>query len=125
MEGKKRLRIVRSVHLDKYVWENVALWSTTIEEYFEDEYEMKLLPINLGKTNCKDVPVFIAKSMIGVLTCDKDKVQGEMFIPSHIGIIEIIGVAPFGFYDCRQLETVEKRRDRYLFQDKIETSNYQ
>ena len=40
VDGQKRLRIVRSVHFDKYVWEDVAQWSTVIEEYLEEEYRL-------------------------------------------------------------------------------------
>ena len=105
-EGNKRLHIVLSVHFDKYVWENVAQWTTTIMEFFEDEYKLKEFPINIGTPDCVDVPVFIANSLMGVLTCDKDKIRGELFIPGNYGIWVIRGVAPFGFYDCRQLETV-------------------
>lgn len=107
VDGQQRLRIVRSVHFDKYVWENVAQWTTVIEEYFEEEYKMKILPMNIGNPNSYvEVPVFIAKSLIGVLSCDQDKVQGELFIPSFIGIRAIRGIAPFGFYGCRHLKTV-------------------
>lgn len=106
VDGRKRLRIVKSVHFDKYVWENVAQWTTIIEEYFEEEYKMIILPINIGTPGYLKVPVFIAQSLIGVLTCDKEKVEGELFIPSHIGIWAIRGVAPFGFYNCPQLKTV-------------------
>lgn len=107
VEGKKRLRIVLSVHFDKYVWENVAQWTTTIMEFFEDEYKLIKLPINIGTPNYVDIPVFIANSLMGVLTCDKDKIRGKLFIPGSNGIWAIRGVAPFGFYDCRQLETVD------------------
>ena len=48
VEGEKRLRIVLSVHFDKYVWENVAQWTTTIMEFFENEYELKVFPMNIG-----------------------------------------------------------------------------
>lgn len=104
VDGEKRLRIVISVHLDKYVWEDVAQWSTTIMEFFENEYKLEKLPLNIAASNNVDVPVFIANDLIGVLTCDKDKIQGEIFILGNYGIR---GVAPFGFYDCRQLEMVE------------------
>ena len=107
VDGKMRLRIVRSVHFDKYVWENVAQWTTVIEEFFEEEYKMKILPMNIGNPNSYiEVPVFIANSLIGVLTCDQDKVQGELFVPSFIGIRAIRGIAPFGFYGCKRLNTV-------------------
>lgn len=86
VDGEKRLRIVLSVELDKYVWDNVAQWTTTIMEFGEGEYKIKELPINIGHPSHTDIPVFIANSLIGVLTCDKDKVQGELFIPPHIGI---------------------------------------
>ena len=107
VDGEKRLRIVLSVHFDKYVWENVAQWTTTIMEYFENEYKLKEFPMNIGTPDCVDVPVFIAKSLMGVLTCDKDKIRGELFIPGNYGIWVIRGVAPFGFYDCQQLEVVD------------------
>ena len=107
VDGEKRLRIVLSVHFDKYVWENVAQWTTTIMEFFENEYKLKEFPINLGTPDCVDVPVFIANCLMGVLTCDKDKIRGELFIPSNYGIWVIRGVAPFGFYDCQQLEVVD------------------
>lgn len=106
VDGEKRLRIVLSVELDKYVWDNVAQWTTTLMEFGEGEYKIKELPINIGHPSHTDIPVFIANNLIGVLTCDKDKVQGELFIPFHIGICEIRGVAPFGFYDCKHLEKV-------------------
>ena len=106
VDGAKRLRIVKSVHFDKYVWENVAQWTTTIEEYFEEEYELTTLPINIGILSTTDLPVFIAKGLIGVLTCNKDAVEGELFIPSHIGKRAIRGIAPLGFYDCLRLKTV-------------------
>ncbi len=107
VEGKKRLRIVLSVHLDKYVWENVAQWSITIMEFFEEEYIIKELPINLGTPNYAEVPIFIANYLTGVLTCDKDKVRGSLFIPDNFGIWAIRGVAPFGFYDCQYLDVVK------------------
>lgn len=106
VDGKKRLRIVKSVHFDKYVWEDVAQWTTTIEEYFEEEYKLKSLHINIGTPKMTDLPVFIAKGLIGVLTCDKDAVEGELFIPSQFGARAITGVAPYGFYDCQRLKTV-------------------
>ena len=107
VDGQKRLRIVLSVHFDKYVWENVAQWTTTIEEFFEGEYQLKMLPMNIGTPQSYvDVPVFIANGLVGVLTCDQDKVKGELSIPSHIGVKAIRGVAPFGFYDCKRLKTV-------------------
>ena len=106
VEGKKRLRIVRSVHLDKYVWENVAQWSITIVEYFNDEYSLGTLIMNRGKTDQCEVPVFVASKMIGVLSCDKDKVQGELILPSSVNGITVRGVAEYGFYQCQQLTKV-------------------
>ena len=87
VEGKKRLRIVLSVHFDKYVWENVAQWTTTIMEFFEDEYKLIAFPINIGTPNHVDVPVFIANNLIGVLTCYKDKIRGKLSIPGNHGIL--------------------------------------
>jgi len=106
VEGKNRLRIVRSVHLDKYVWENVAQWSTTIEEYFEEEYTLTTVLINVGEPDQSEIPVFVANGMMGVLTCDKDKVVGELLIPSKRFNTVIKGIAPFGFFDCPQLTKV-------------------
>lgn len=106
VEGKKRLRLVRSVHLDKYVWENVAQWTTVIEEYFEEEYSLTTVLMNFGQPNQPEVPVFVANGMMGVLTCDKEKVCGELFIPSKRFNVPIKGVAPFGFYGCQQLTKV-------------------
>ena len=106
VEGKKRLRIVRSVHLDKYVWENVAQWTTTIEEYFEEEYTLSTVLMNFGQPNQSEIPVFVASGMLGVLSCDKDLVCGELIIPSKRFNIPIKGVAPFGFCDCLQLTKV-------------------
>jgi hypothetical protein len=106
VDGKKRLRIVRSVHFDKYVWENVAQWSTTIEEYFEEEYTMTTVLINFGQPNQSEIRAFVANGMMGVLTCDKDLVNGELIIPSKRFNIVIKGVAPFGFYDCQNLTRV-------------------
>lgn len=106
VEGKKRLRIVRSVQFDKYVWEGVAQWSTTIEEYFEEEYTLTTVLINFGQPNQSEIPVFVANGMMGVLTCEKDKVDGELFIPSKLFFTVIKGGAPFGFYDCPQLTKV-------------------
>lgn len=37
VDRKMRLRIVLSVHLDRYVWENVAQWTTVIEEHIKEE----------------------------------------------------------------------------------------
>ena len=106
VDGKKRLRIVRSVHLDKYVWENVAQWTTAIEEFYENEYTLTTVLMNFGQSNKSEVPVFVANGMMGVLTCDKEKVNGELFIPSKRFFVPIKGVAPFGFYDCQQLTKV-------------------
>jgi hypothetical protein len=106
VDGKKRLRIVRSVHLDKYVWENVAQWSIVIEEYFEEEYTLCTVLINFGQPNQSEIPVFVANGMMGVLTCDKDLVDGELIIPSKRSNIMVKGVASFGFYDCKQLTRV-------------------
>ena len=106
VDGKKRLRIVQSVHLDKYVWENVAQWSIVIEEYFEEEYTLCTVLINFGQPNQLEIPVFVANGMMGVLTCDKDLVDGDLIIPSRRFNVVIKGVAPFGFYDCKQLTRV-------------------
>lgn len=106
VEGEKRLRIVRSVHFDKYVWEDVAQWSTTIEEYFEEEYTLSSVLMNYGQPNQAEVPVFVANGMLGVLTCNKDLVQGELVIPAKRFDVAIKGVAPFGFYDCQHLTKV-------------------
>lgn len=106
VDGKKLLRIVRSVHFDKYVWENVAQWSTTIEEYFEEEYTLTTVLIHFGVPNQSEIPVFVANGMMGVLTCDKDKVVGELLIPSKRFNTVIKGVAPFGFFDCPLLTKV-------------------
>lgn len=106
VEGEKRLRIVRSVHFDKYVWENVAQWSITIEEYFAEEYTLSSILMNYGQPNQSEVPVFVANGMLGVLTYDKDKVDGELLIPSKRFNTVIKGVAPFGFYDCQHLTKV-------------------
>ena len=104
--GTKRLRIVRSVHFEKYVWEDVAQWTTTIEEYFEEEYTLTTVLINFGQPDQSEIPVFVANGMMGVLTCDKDKVDGEILIPSKRFHTVIKGVAPFGFYDCQHLAKV-------------------
>lgn len=106
VDGEKRLRIVRSVHFDKYVWEDVAQWTITIEEYFEEEYTPTTVLINFGQPNQSEIPVFVANGMMGVLTCDKDKVDGELLIPSKRFNTVIKGVAPFGFYDCPHLAKV-------------------
>ena len=101
VEGKKRLRIVKSVQFVRYVWEDVALWSTTIEEYFEEEYSLLSMPVGTSS-----IPVFVANGLIGVLSCNKDLVQGELVIPAAIGDVAVRGVAPFGFYDCKSLTQV-------------------
>ena len=106
VDGKMRLRIVRSVHLDKYVWENVAQWTTVIEEYLEEEYTLTTVLMNYGQSNQSEVPVFVANGMMGVLTCDKDLVSGELIIPSKRFNVPVKGVAPFGFYDCQNLTKV-------------------
>ena len=101
VEGKKRLRIVKNVHFDHYVWENVAQWSTTIEEFFEEEYSLLSMP-----SGTSAIPVFVANGLIGVLSGDKDMVQGDIVIPSSLGGTPVRGVAPFGFYDCKSLTQV-------------------
>ena len=106
VDGKRRLRIVRSVRFDKYVWEDVAQWSTTIEEYFEEEYTLTTVLINVGQPTQAEIPVFVANGMMGVLTCDKELVDGELLIPSKRFFTVVKGVAPFGFYDCQQLTKV-------------------
>ena len=106
VEGKKRLRIVQSVHFDKYVWENVAQWTTIIEEFFEEEYTLTTVLMNFGQPCQSEVPVFVANGMMGVLTCDKEKVNGELIIPSKRFNVPVKGMAPFGFYDCEKLTKV-------------------
>jgi hypothetical protein len=106
VDGEKRLRIVLSVHLDKYVWENVAQWTTTIEEYSEEEYMLTTVLMNFRRSIQSEIPVFVANGMIGVLTCDKDLAIGDLIIPSKRFNVVIKGVAPFGFYDCQQLTKV-------------------
>ena len=106
MDGKKRLRIVLSVHFDKYVWEDVAQWTTTIQEYFEEEYTLATVLMNEGQPNQSEIPVFIANGMMGVLTGDKDLVKGELVIPPKGFNQAVRGVAPFGFYDCQNLTKV-------------------
>lgn len=101
VDGQKRLRIVLSVHLDRYVWENVAQWTMVIEEYLEDEYTLCALSVD-----GLDVPVFVARGMIGVLTSDKDKICGELVIPSRVKDTIVKGVARYGFFDCKQLTKV-------------------
>ena len=106
VDGQQRLRIVRSVHFDKYVWEDVAQWTTVIEEYLPDEYSLCEILIKTDAYKLSRLPVFIANGMIGVLTCDKDSVYGELVIPSTIGDRHVKGVAPFGFYECKDLTKV-------------------
>lgn len=106
VDGQKRLRIVRSVHFDKYVWENVAQWSIDILEYFEEEYILCEIPIKTDTYKVSRLPVFIANEMIGVLTCDNDSTYGELVIPSMVGNWHVKGVAPFGFYGCKDLVKV-------------------
>ncbi|GEM_PF-6793599 len=101
VDGKKRLRIVLSVHLDRYVWENVAQWATVIEEYLEDEYTLCNLFVDGS-----DVPVFVACGMIGVLTCDRDTICGELVIPPRVEDTIVRGVARYGFFDCPNLTKV-------------------
>lgn len=106
VEGKKRLRIVLSVHLDKYVWENVAQWTTTIMEFFEDEYTLTTVLMNFGQPNQSEIPVFVANGMMGVLSKDSELVDGELLVPSKRFNIPIKGIAPFGFCDCQKLTKV-------------------
>ena len=106
VEGKQRLRIVLSVHLDKYVWENVAQWTTAIMEFFEEEYTLTTVLMNFRQTNQSEIPVFVVNGMMGVLSCDKELVKGELIIPSKRFYVPIRGVAPFGFYDCQHLTKV-------------------
>lgn len=90
VEGKKRLRIVKSVHFDNYVWDYVAQWTTIIEEYFEEEYVLRTLPMGQA-----EVPVYVANGMMGVLSQDKDLVCGELVVPSEIGNVVVRGVSAF------------------------------
>lgn len=106
VDGQKRLRIVLSVHFDKYVWEDVAQWSIVIEEFLPDEYAVGGIPIKESADTWSQIPVFIANGMIGVLTCDKDLVPDELIIPSEIGNLNVRGVVPFGFYECKSLTRV-------------------
>ena len=62
--------------------------------------------VNIGQSNQSEIPVFVADGMMGVLTCDKDLVNGELLIPSKRYNVVIKGVAPFGFYECDQLKKV-------------------
>ncbi len=106
VDGKKRLRIVLSVHFDKYIWEDVAQWTTTIQEYFEDEYTLCPFQIIVDESNKVELTVFVANSLIGILSCDKDNVRGTLVVPNQIGDIDVRGVAPFGFYNCQHLKKV-------------------
>ena len=106
VDGQERLRIVRSVHFDKYVWEDVAQWSTYIEEFLPDEYVLSEIFIRTSAAKLSRIPVFIANGMIGVLSCYKDLVAGELIILPKAGNIPVKGVAPFGFYDCKGLTKV-------------------
>lgn len=106
VDEQKRLRIVRSVHFDKYLWEDVAQWTTIIEEYLPDEYVLCEILIKTDSYKLSRLPVFIANGMIGVLSCDKDSVSGELVIPSKVGNWQVKGVAPFGFFDCKDLVKV-------------------
>lgn len=106
VDGQMRLRIVLSVHFDKYVWEDVAQWSTVIQEYFPEEYVLGEIPIKRNADIWSQLPVFIANGMIGVLTSDKDIAPSELIIPSRIGNLDVRGVAPFGFYECKGLTRV-------------------
>lgn len=101
VEGKMRLRIVRRVHFDRYVWEDVAQWSTEIEEFFEEEYTLGTIPFGDA-----ELPVFVADGLLGVLSCDKDRVRGDLVVPSAVGRIPVRGVAPFGFFGCEGLTQV-------------------
>lgn len=101
VDGKTRLRIVRNVHFDRYVWEDVAQWTVVIEEFFEEEFT--LLSMHIGPS---EEPVFIAGGLLGVLSRDKDLVQGELIVPSAIGGRAVYGIAPFGFFACRHLTKV-------------------
>ena len=101
VEGKMSLRIVRSVHFDRYVWENVAQWRPEIEEFFEDEYTLGTIP--LGN---REIPVFLAEGLIGVLSCETDQVRGELVLPAAVGQVPVRGVAPFGFFGCKGLTQV-------------------
>lgn len=101
VEGKMRLRIVKDVRFDRYVWEDVAQWSTTIEEYFEEEYTLLLIPVDVST-----VSVFVANGLIGILSRDRDLLRGDLIVPASIGHVPVRGVAPFGFYDCRNLTQV-------------------
>lgn len=106
VEGKQRLRIVKYVELERYVWENVAQWRIVIEEYLEEEYVLDYIPIKVSPCKIARLRVFVAKGMIGVLTCDKDDVCGELYLPARTQTSEVRGVAPFGFYECTALTKV-------------------
>lgn len=101
VDGKMRLRIVRDVRFDHYVWENVAQWTIDVEEFFKDEFSFCSLPVGQSA-----VSVFVVDGLIGVLSCDKDLVKGELVIPATIGVVPVRGVAPFGFFACRNLTKV-------------------
>ena len=106
VDGQKRLRIVLSVHFDKYVWEDVAQWSTAIQEYFPNEYVVGEITIKRSADTWSQLPIFIAYGMIGVLSANKDLVPDELIIPPEIGNLKVRGVAPFGFYECKRLTRV-------------------
>ena len=112
VDGKKRLRIVLSVRFDKYVWEDVAQWTTIIEEYFEEEYTLTTVLINFGQPGQREIPVFVAGGMMGVLTCDKEQVCGDLIIPSKRFFTVVKGIARYGFYDCLNLTKV-------IFDDRV------
>jgi hypothetical protein len=101
VDGKKRLRIVKSVHFDRYVWGNVAQWTTTIEEFYEKEYTLLSIPVDAST-----ISVFVANGLIGILSRDREQIKGRLVIPALVGNVPVRGVAPFGFYDCRNLTSV-------------------
>ncbi len=101
VEGKMRLRIVKGVRFDRYVWEDVAQWSTTIEEFFEEEYTLLSIPVDAST-----VSVFVANGLLGILSRDRDLLRGDLIVPASIGNVPVRGVASFGFYDCRNLTQV-------------------
>ncbi|MCR4852810.1 MAG: leucine-rich repeat domain-containing protein [Prevotella sp.] len=101
VDGKMRLRIVQAVRFDKYVWEDVAQWTIIIKEFFEEEYVLCSMPI--GES---EVPVFVACGGVGVLSCHKDLVRGELVVPPRIGNTLVTSVCPFGFFACQQLTKV-------------------
>lgn len=60
VDGKTRLRIVQDVHFDRYVWEDVAQWTTTILEYFQEEYSLEPMPDGASarvSVDCRQVGV--------------------------------------------------------------------